>query len=213
MNRSRTVGSGVVGAIVAALLAPAASAQQSAGEESAQSGGLEQVIVTAQRREESVQRSSLAISVVSASALQQAGVTQARDLATIVPGLSISLAGAAVQTYIRGVGNTGTDANGESDIAYSINGVYISRPSGIGPIFFDLDRVEVLKGPQGTLYGRNASGGAINLITRRPELGKFSGNVEAEGGDFGRVRVNGGVDIPLGDTFALRVAGEKARHD
>jgi iron complex outermembrane receptor protein len=87
----------------------------------------------------------------------------------------------SVQTYIRGVGNTGTDANAESAIAYSINGVYNSRPNGIGPIFLDLDRVEVLKGPQGTLYGRNASGGAINLITRQPTLGKYGGNVEAEG--------------------------------
>ena len=116
-------------------VAPATHAQTASDANNADNtaaGGLQEVLVTAQRREESVQRSSLAIAVVSSDALQQAGVTQAAELASIVPGLSISMAGAAVQTYIRGVGNTGTDANAESAIAYSINGVYISRPSGIG---------------------------------------------------------------------------------
>ncbi len=80
----------------------------------------------------------------------------------------MSTSGATVVTYLRGVGSLSTDANAESAIAYNINGVYIARPNGIGPIFYDLERTEVVKGPQGTLYGRNATGGAINLITKRP---------------------------------------------
>ncbi|MES2606609.1 MAG: TonB-dependent receptor plug domain-containing protein, partial [Pseudomonadota bacterium] len=76
--------------------------------------------------------------------------------------------GAITTTFIRGVGSFSTDANADPAVATNINGVTIARPSGIGPIFFDLERVEVLKGPQGTLYGRNATGGALNLITTRP---------------------------------------------
>ena len=80
--------------------------------------------------------------------LASSQVTQPSDLASVVPGLTISAAGAAAQTYLRGVGSFATDASAESAIAYTINRVFISRPNAIGPIFFDLERVEVLKGPQ-----------------------------------------------------------------
>jgi len=169
--------------------------------------GIGDIVVTANRRVESVQKSSLAISVVGGAELAQAGVTQAADLASLVPGLTVSNGGATVQTYLRGVGSFATDASAESAIAYNINGVYISRPSGIGPIFFDLERVEVLKGPQGTLYGRNASGGAINLITRRPTQ-DVTGTVSVDLGNYDLRRVTMAVGGGVTDTFAVRAAAQ-----
>jgi iron complex outermembrane receptor protein len=173
--------------------------------------GVEDIIVTASRRAESVQDSSLSIAVLGGDSLAQAGVTQAADLGTVVPGLTVSLGGGTTQTYLRGVGSFATDAAAESAIAYNINGVYISRPNGIGPIFFDLERVEVLKGPQGTLYGRNATGGAINLITRRPEAG-ISGDASIDVGNHDLVRLTGAIGGGS-DTFAVRAAAQYTDRD
>lgn len=176
------------------------------------SGGIAEVIVTAARREQSVQKSSLAISVLGGESLANAGVSQATDLGTVVPGLSVSLGGGTNQTYLRGVGSFATDASAESAIAYNINGVYISRPSGVGPIFFDLERVEVLKGPQGTLYGRNATGGAINLITRRPAR-ELSGEATVDVGNFDARKVTGAIGGGLTDTLSLRAAAQYSKRD
>ena len=162
-----------------------AAADQAA--DSAASEGLTEVIVTANRREERVQSSSLAIEVLDGSAIANAGITRVADLQNAVPSLSTASSGQNVSTYIRGVGSFSTDANADSSIAYNINGVFISRPAGVGAVFFDLDRVEVLKGPQGTLYGRNASGGAINLITRRPTR-DLDASISLDTGDSGLVR-------------------------
>ncbi len=173
--------------------------------------GIVPIVVTANRRAESVQDSSLSIAVIGGDDLAQAGVSEATDLGAIVPGLTVSKGGGIVQTYLRGVGNAGTNANAESSIAYSINGVYLSRPNGIGPVFFDLERVEVLKGPQGTLYGRNATGGAINLITRKPTPG-FSGEVSAEVGNFNSLRITAAAGGGT-EEFGLRGAVQYNKHD
>ncbi len=129
-----------------------------------------------------------------------------------MPGLSVSLGGGTNQTYLRGVGSFATDASAESAIAYNINGVYISRPSGVGPIFFDLERVEVLKGPQGTLYGRNATGGAINLIARRPAR-ELSGEATVDVGNFDARKVTGAIGGGVTDTLSLRAAAQYSKRD
>ncbi|MDB5692656.1 MAG: hypothetical protein JWO81_1719 [Alphaproteobacteria bacterium] len=175
------------------------------------SKGLQDIVVTANRRPESVQRSSLAIEVLNGSALAEAGVTRVADLQNLVPGLSSASSGQNISTYIRGVGSLATDATADSSIAYNINGVFISRPNGVGPIFFDLARVEVLKGPQGTLYGRNASGGAINLITRRPD-GRLSTDMSVDVGNFDLIRVSGAMTVPLGETLSIRAAAQYINH-
>jgi iron complex outermembrane receptor protein len=172
---------------------------------------IQDIVVTASRRSESVQDSSLSIAVVGGERLAQQGVSQATDLGAVVPGLTVSLGGGTVQTYLRGVGSFATDAAAESAIAYNINGVYISRPNGIGPIFFDLDRVEVLKGPQGTLYGRNATGGAINLITKRPTTA-LSGEFSAEIGNYDLVKLTGAVGGGT-EKLAVRAAAQYTYHD
>lgn len=200
-------------ALAAAELCAVATAQTAppeapgANSSPADSGGLQEVIVTANRREQSVQNSSLAISVLQGSEVTAAGVTQASDLQLAVPDLSMSQSGTATDAFIRGVGTFGTDANAESAIAFNINGVYIARPSGIGPIFFDLQRVEVLKGPQGTLYGMNASGGAINIITNRPTH-EFGVDLSLDVGDYGLLTGTAVLNLPVNDTLAVRLAGQ-----
>ncbi len=194
------------------LILGTAHAQQLTQGAQQPSEGLEEVVVTAERREQSVQTSSLSIAVLSGESLAEAGVTQATDLATVVPGLTVSLGGGTNQTYLRGVGSFATDASAESPIAYNINGVYISRPSGVGPIFFDLERVEVLKGPQGTLYGRNATGGAINLITRRPTQ-DLTSEVSVDIGNYNLRRVTGALSGGVTDTLSLRLAAQYNKHD
>ncbi len=189
-----------------------AHSQQPAAESEESAGALEEVVVTAARREQSVQTSSLAIAVLGGESLAEAGVTQATDLGTVVPGLTVSLGGGTNQTYLRGVGSFATDASAESAIAYNINGVYLSRPSGVGPIFFDLERVEVLKGPQGTLYGRNATGGAINLIARRPTK-ELSGEATVDVGNFDMRRVTAAISGGVTDTLSLRAAAQYNERD
>ena len=173
---------------------------------------LEEVTVTAQRREESAQRTSLAIEVLSAKDIYDAGVADPASIANLVSGVNVAFAGATVQTFIRGVGSIVANGFGDSAIAYNVDGVYVSRTSAVSGLFYDLQRIEVLKGPQGTLYGRNASGGAINLITNRPTQ-DFEGNVSAEIGDYDLVRVTGALNLPASDVLSFRTAFFASKRD
>ena len=168
--------------------------------------GLEEVVVTAQRFEETVQKSSLSLQVLSGEKIASAGVVQVVDLVKLVPGLQIGNGGGSPQIYIRGVGDFAASALSNPAVAVNVDGVYISRPQGVNSNFYDLARLEVVKGPQGTLYGRNASGGALNLITAAPSLGETGGHVTAGFGDYGLRRGEAALNLPLGETVALRAA-------
>jgi len=182
------------------------SVEAGAPESASASGrGIDEIIVTAQRREESVQRSSVAISVLGGEDLERAGISTAYDLNSQVPGLTVA-GGNTAQTFIRGVGDFGSSALGQSAVAYNLDGVYLADGASVFTHFYDIERVEVLKGPQGTLYGRNASGGAINLITRNPKLGEIGANLLAEVGNYDLIHVSGGLSVPLGDSVAVRGA-------
>ena len=115
--------------------------------------------------------------------------------------------------YLRGVGNFSANALSDSAIAFNIDGVFVARPSSTSGVLYDIDRIEVLKGPQGTLYGRNATGGAINIITRKPELGKFGGDASVSYGNYDAIQFNGALNAPLGERAAVRVAGQYVKHD
>lgn len=165
-----------------------------------------EIIVTAERREQSLQDSSLAIQVLSAAELERSNLTQITDLNTLVPGLQIGTGGNSPQIYIRGVGDFAASSLSNPAVAVNVDGVYIARPQAMNSQFYDLARVEVLKGPQGTLYGRNASGGAINLITNRPEIGRASGYIGVTYGNYDNKQIEGAVNVPLGQTVAARFA-------
>ena len=177
-------------------------------EDSTPQTGITEVVVTASRRAENVQRSALSIQAISADELTRKGLARPEDLSSIAAGVSVATGGNYVQTYIRGVGNYSADGYAEGAVAYNIDGVYVSRPWASRGAFFDLDRVEVLKGPQGTLYGRNASGGAINFLTAKPKLGQQTGFVELEAGNYDLMRGAAAVNMPIGDTLALRASGQ-----
>lgn len=173
---------------------------------------LDTVVVTAQKREESVQKAALAITALSGQMLIERAISQPTDLNKMVPGLGIAQGGPSTQVYVRGVGNYATNAFADPAVAFNMDGVYISRFSGISGNFFDLERIEVLKGPQGTLYGRNATGGAINIVTKKPEF-ELSGGGGFGVGNYDLYKGDAYVNVPLSDTIAFRVSGQVTSRD
>jgi iron complex outermembrane receptor protein len=181
--------------------------------EATETAVLEEITITAQRREESLQKSSLAIEVLDDKTLREAGIRQITDIGAAAPGVQIGTGGAAAQVYIRGVGDYGANASTNPAIAFNLDGVYTARTQAIAGTFFDLARLEVLKGPQGTLYGRNASGGAINLVPNQPVLSEFGGYAEVSAQNYGGVAAEAAINLPLGNTVAARVSGQVAHRD
>lgn len=176
-------------------------------------GGIQDIVVTAQRRSENLQRAAIAVTAVNGDALRAAGVSDPKALTTLVPSLQVAgNNGAYTQFYLRGVGNVNANPLTESAVAFNYDGVYIGRPNSTTGYFYDLERVEVLKGPQGTLYGRNATGGAINVITRKPDFA-FGADASAEYGNYDAVRLDGALNVPLSPVAAIRAAGIFVRHD
>ena len=167
---------------------------------------LQEVVVTAERRQEDLQKASLTIEVLSGGQLASAGVSNPADLTTVTTGVDIGEGGVNDQIFIRGVGSFAYSPLSTPGVAFNVDGIYVGRPDGIGSNFYDIERVEVLKGPQGTLYGRNANGGSINVITNEPQLGNFSGYVNTEFGNYDLTHVDGAVNVPLGGISALRGA-------
>lgn len=176
--------------------------------------GLRDIVVTAQRRSENLQRAAIPVSAISGDMLTSAGISRPAELTAAIPSLQVApSAGPYNLFYLRGVGNFQGNALSESAIAFTFDGVYIGRPSGTTGFFYDLDRVEVVKGPQGTLYGRNATGGAINVISKSPELHRFGAEASIEYGNYDALRFEGVVNAPLGNDAALRLAGVRVKHD
>ncbi len=172
------------------------------------SGGvrLEEIVVTAQRAETNLQETPISVAAVSGEQLAQQGASTLLDLTSFIPNLQVGSTtlqtGGSGRFAIRGIGQ---EAGTQASVGLYIDEVYY--PTGAGNLMglFDVDRIEVLRGPQGTLFGRNTIGGAIQYITVKPGS-EFGGYAEATGGNFGRTDFNGALNIPLGETVAARVA-------
>ncbi|HWU01449.1 MAG TPA: TonB-dependent receptor [Novosphingobium sp.] len=175
--------------------------------------GVADIVVTAQRRSESSQKAPLSIAVLSQDVLRQAGVSQATDLSRITPGVQITMGGSATQVFVRGAGTPTTTPLSDPSVSLNIDGVYIARSQSFSGTMFDLDRVEVLKGPQGTLYGRNSSGGALNLVAATPRLGQTTGYIQLGAQSYNGVNAEAAVNIPVGQTVAIRAAGQIVHRD
>ncbi len=171
----------------------------------AESSGLDEILVTAQRRSERMQDVPISITAATADSLERVGIRSPADLAVLAPAVNVSagLGGAAIT--IRGVGGTGSGAD-ESPNAVYIDGVYQPQPASLLSQFNNIERIEILKGPQGTLFGRNSSGGLIQIITRTPQ---FTPELRAEigYGNYQTVRANAYVTGGLTDSIALDIAG------
>lgn len=198
----------VSAAMGAVLLQPAtARAQQAAAGEA---GALEEIIVTARKRDENVQSVPITIAVLSGTDLIDSGVLRSSELQYAVPGFFVQNYETRATITMRGVG--AQIAGSASSVATHVNGVYLASAAAQLNRLFDIQRVEVLKGPQGTLYGRNATGGALNVITQR--AGKeFEADVSLGYGTYSTVSFNGGVSVPLSDNFGMRFAASTTKGD
>lgn len=174
---------------------------------------IEEVVVTATKKEESTQDLALSIEAVTAESLDVNQVYDVSDLAEITPGLETSKTiGSGSGWTIRGMGSFGIGAGVIASVVTAVNGHSVNDSVVADTGFFDLERVEVLKGPQGTLYGRNAANGVINLITARP-TSEFEGTYGVEVGNFGAIRTNAVLNMPLGDSLRTRLAVMSNKRD
>lgn len=198
-----------IGLPTAALAQQADSASQTDG-----GASLDEIVVTAQFKRENLQKAAVAVDVVGGEDLARSGVTSATQLTTVVPALQISQSGAGAQSlFIRGVGTLTANSYSDPGVAFNVDGIYIGRPTSMRNTFFDIERVEVLKGPQGTLYGRNATGGAINILPNKPKLGQFGGSFGAGYGNYNDLHLDAALNVPLGEKAAARIAGTVNQHD
>ena len=173
------------------------------------------IIVTATRRSEALSDVPIAVSAVTGETLEKTGATDVRALGQVAPSLLVSGATSEVNfsARIRGIGTVGENPGLESSVGLFIDGVYRSR-TGVGlSELGDIERVEVLRGPQGTLFGRNSTAGLINIVTKAPELGRFAGKGSVSYGNYDYWRVDGMINAPLGDKAAVRLDGVWQKRD
>src|SRR5690606_9131641 len=170
---------------------------------------LEEIVVTAERRETSLQQTPISVVAFSADTIEAKGIETIEDIATFTPNLDIKGSrgtGNTSPTYqIRGLSGGG-GATGERAAALYVDGVFVPRTTGPFMSMLDVERIEVLRGPQGTLFGRNSTGGAIRVFTRQPGP-EPEASVALGLGNFDRQEINAMVNVPLGDTVFLRVQG------
>ncbi len=174
---------------------------------------VEEIIVTVERRAQSLQSYAGTATALSGEDIKLLGLQNINDLDGKIPGVSIANNNGNIEIFIRGVGSSNNTELGDPAAATHLNGVYVPRPSGFGAAFFDIQRVEVNVGPQGTLRGRNATAGSVDIIPWGPGLGVWDANVEASYGNFNEYRVEGVINAPITDNSALRVSAFKLEHD
>ncbi|MBT3851921.1 MAG: TonB-dependent receptor [Gammaproteobacteria bacterium] len=168
---------------------------------------IEEVIVTSQRVEESLQDVPIAVTALTADMLDDMQIESGSDLQMITPSLSFQGGDAGGGTFnIRGITNLAVSATSESGVEVHVNDLPVGSTTMQDGEFFDMERIEVLRGPQGTLYGKNSVGGAINLITARPAFGDSFGKVSVDVGSFDLLKTKLMLNIPLGDSMAMRIA-------
>lgn len=175
---------------------------------------LTEVVVTAQKRAETVNTTPIAVSALDASQLQNAGVNAVRDLTSAVPDLQIHTIGidGFIGITIRGISNLSYAPWGNPAISTYVDGVYVDYSTGFADEIYDLDRVEVLRGPQGTLYGRNATGGNLNIVTADPKS-TFGAEGDVSYGNYNDVMTHAVLNVPVSDSLAVRAALMQHRSD
>ncbi len=200
-GKKRRLGLAVVGAGLGILPVAAIAAE------------LEEITVTAEKRGENLQAVPISITAFSGAGLQARGILSTVDLAQFTPGLQFSTNAAYAQPYIRGIGSNQLNVASDPSVAVNIDGVYVTRPASQISNFLDVERVEVLKGPQGTLYGRNATGGAINIISNSPTR-EWTGKASVEVGSYDALNGSFVLSGPVvADKVLARIAVGRETHD
>jgi len=195
----------------AAAANPATQAQSAPAALPADSTALEEVVVTAEKRSESAQRVPIAMSVLSSDQIGEAGAESAVDLSALVPGMQVVSSGPFAMVSIRGIGTQQVNAYGDPAVGYNVDGVIQDRTVNASGEFYDVDRVEVLKGPQGTIYGRNATAGAVNIITNKP-TDQLGGYIQTDVGNYSSFSTAGAFNAPISDRLYTRVAFQTVNH-
>ncbi len=200
----------LVAAVQLSLLTGTAWAQEQEKEQQ-----LERVVVTATKRLTTVQDTPLAVTAVSMKDLEKAQVKDLSSMQALVANLVVEQHGdsGGVHVFLRGIGSTNHTELGDPAVAFHVDGVYSPRPQGATTLMFDLASVEVARGPQGTLFGRNATAGSVNLVTAKPRLGESSGNAGIIFGDRNRLGMQAVMNLPLADKMAVRIAAISEKQD
>lgn len=209
------------GAALAAMGLPAGMAMaqtQPVDTDDASYSGVEEITVTARRREESLQDTPIAISAVTGEGLQARGIDNVTQIGDFTPNVKfnssvpVSASNATAAIFIRGIGQNDYQLSADPGVGLYLDGVYISR--GVGNVLdvLNIERIEVLRGPQGTLFGRNTIGGAVSVVTKKPGR-DLAGSLEATTGRFGRFQIKGNLDLPLGEGIYSSFAGFYHKRD
>ena len=180
----------------------------------AEGNDVEALIVTAQKKEEAIQDVPIAISAFTQKSLDAQKIEGGFDLLKAIPNVSFSKSNFSGYNFsIRGIGTKAVSATTDPGVAVAFNYTTLIVNRLFEQEYFDVERVEVLRGPQGTLYGRNATSGVINVLSARPRLGQFEADLKLEAGNHNAQRARGMVNIPVGDTLAVRLAGAMTKRD
>ena len=174
---------------------------------------LEEIIVTAERRTTSIQDVPLSVAAIGGDDVRMGKITDLNDVAFKVPGVTFNEFNVGEpRIYIRGIGNSSDSAASDQAVGVFLDEVYIGRTGGIGFDLFDLERIEILRGPQGTLYGKNTNGGAINVVTRRPSQDNEA-RLSVSAGNYGMYEVQGMVNGGLSDSISAKLVGQYQQRD
>lgn len=200
------------------VLAVAGTLLSGGGQVLAAGVSLEEIVVTAQKREESLQDTPVAVSAFTATAIENKGIENISEVADFTPNLifdttsPVSGLSSGAVVFIRGIGNTDFSLTTDPGVGTYVDGVYMSRSAGGVLDVLDVERIEVLRGPQGTLFGRNTIGGAISITSRKP-ADELQGKIALSVGNFDRQDVRASIDIPLGDTLRSTFAISSKNRD
>lgn len=196
-------------------LAEAQTPPQTAGNAAPKrSAAIQEVTVTAEKRAEAAITTPIALSVFSGATLKENQIITINDLQNIDPSININRSGGLGATIsLRGVTTIDASTIGEPDVVFNVDGVPFSRNFEQAEGFFDIERLEVLKGPQGTLYGASATGGVVNVVTGTPKINQYSASVDVTFGNFNTRRTTAVVNIPIDDMVAVRAAANTNAHD
>ena len=203
--------------ILAVLAAGHAQAQDApAASPAPASSQLDEIVVTGTKRSTPLQRTPVAISAINAETLDKERVMTVQDITALVPGFQATTQGdhSVITMTLRGIGNDSAKTEyADPEVAIFVDGIYTPRAEGAAALLMDLDAVEVLRGPQGTLWGRNSTVGAVNMQTARPVIGDSSGTMQFGIGDYDRIGARAAVNVPMNDRWALRLAFAHEQHD
>lgn len=206
----------VLVALATASLMPAAYADEPSADTATRgpSNDIAEIVVTAAKRSEPLSKTPLAVTALSQDQLTQAGVTDLQSLTSAAPSVEMKNVAVndSVEITIRGITNNDFNPGGSPAVATYVDGIYLARTQGLNGDLFDVERIEVLRGPQGTLYGRNSTGGNLNVVTADPK-NTFGASVDLSYGNFNDVQTRAMVNLPITDTLAVRGSFTSHRSD